>query len=123
MKIINTFVHGIMDYVVGTVLMVAPWALGFARDGAETWIPVILGAGAFVYSLFTRYELGAVKKLPMTTHLTLDFISGALLAASPWLFGFADFVHLPHLVLGVVEMGTALMTDTHSSTERFAHAH
>jgi hypothetical protein len=37
-------------------------------------------------------------------------MSGALLAASPWLFGFADRVSTPHLVLGIFEMAAAVMT-------------
>ena len=112
MRFIPTRIHGFLDYLVGLLLIAAPWVFGFARGGAETWIPVILGAGALVYSLFTNYELGVVKRLPMPTHLTLDLLSGLLLAASPWLFGFSDFVYLPHLVLGVLEVGAALMTKT-----------
>jgi SPW repeat len=40
----------------------------------------------------------------------LDLGSGILLAVSPWLFGFADQVWAPHLVIGLIEIGTALMT-------------
>ena len=118
MRFIPTRVHGFLDYLVGLLLIAAPWLFNFARGGAETWIPVILGAGALVYSLFTDYELGAVKRLPMRAHLGLDFVSGLLLAASPWLFGFSDFVWVPHLVLGVLEMGAALMTKTAPPAER-----
>jgi hypothetical protein len=46
----------------------------------------------------------------MSVHLFLDAAGGILLAASPWLFGFADEVWVPHLVLGLIELGTALMT-------------
>jgi hypothetical protein len=60
--------------------------------------------------LFTDYELGISKGISMGTHLTLDLMSGVLLAASPWLFGFADDVYVPHLVLGIFEIGAALMT-------------
>jgi hypothetical protein len=48
----------------------------------------------------------------MSAHLTVDVLTGALLAASPWLFGFADEVRLPHLLLGVGEIGSALTTQT-----------
>lgn len=112
MRFIPTRVHGLLDYLVGLLLIAAPWLFNFDRGGAETWVPVVLGAGALVYSLFTDYELGVVKRLPMGAHLTLDLLSGILLAASPWLFGFSEFVYLPHLVLGVLEVGAALMTKT-----------
>mgnify|MGYP003575574350 FL=1 len=110
MRFIPTKVHGYLDYLVGALLIAAPWLFDFARGGAETWVPVVLGAGAILYSLITDYELGASKTISMRTHLTLDLISGIVLAASPWIFGFADYVWGPHLVLGLFEIGAALMT-------------
>jgi hypothetical protein len=53
----------------------------------------------------------------MPVHLAIDGLSGALLAVSPWLFGFAGIVYLPHLILGIIELGTSLMTETHSDVE------
>jgi hypothetical protein len=111
MKIISTKVHGVLDYFVGILLIAAPWIFNFARGGAETWIPVILGAGAIVYSLLTNYEMGLSKTLSMKTHLTLDMLSGIFLAASPWIFGFNDIVYVPHLIFGILELGVVLMTD------------
>ncbi len=107
---IPTKIHGYLDYAMGALLIAAPWLFGFARGGAETWVPVILGAGAILYSLMTNYELGVKGAISMGTHLTLDLVSGVLLAASPWIFGFADYVYVPHLVLGILEIGASLMT-------------
>ncbi|MDB5253617.1 MAG: hypothetical protein JWP27_2786 [Flaviaesturariibacter sp.] len=118
---IGTKTHGILDYIVGALLIAAPWIFNFDGGGAETWVPVILGAGAIVYSLFTNYEMGAVQQLSMRTHLALDLVSGVLLAASPWLFGFADEVRAPHLVLGLFEIAASLLTKRHSSTEQRGH--
>ena len=112
MRFIPTSVHGVLDYLVGALLIAAPWLFNFARGGAETWVPVILGAGALLYSLFTNYELGVVRRISMPTHLGLDAASGLLLAISPWLFGFSDFVFWPHLILGVFEIVAALTTKT-----------
>lgn len=110
MRFIPTKVHGLLDYLVGAVLAVSPWVLSFNRGGAETWVPVVLGIGAILYSLFTNYEWGVVRRIPMPIHLTLDLLSGILLALSPWLFGFADYVYLPHLIFGILEIGVSLMT-------------
>ena len=96
----------------GALLIVAPWLLNFDSGGAETWVPVSLGAGAIIYSLMTDYELGATKGISIRTHLTLDLVSGILLAASLWIFGFADYVYMPHLILGILEIGASLMTKT-----------
>jgi hypothetical protein len=117
-----------MDYLVGVLLIAAPWLFNFDRGGAETWVPVLLGASVIVYSLFTDYELGAVRRLAMPTHLMLDLGGGILLAASPWLFGFSEYVWEPHLIVGLIEIGTSLMTrrvpDTghRAAHHRAAHA-
>jgi hypothetical protein len=123
MRFIPTRVHGMVDYAMGALLIVAPWLFGFAAGGAETWVPVILGAGAIGYSLFTDYELGMVRKIPMGTHLALDAGSGVVLAASPWIFGFADLVYLPHVILGLLEIGAALMTHTTPDDRRAVDVH
>jgi hypothetical protein len=112
MRLIPTRIHGVLDYGVGALLVFAPWVFGFAAGGAETWAPVVLGLAAIAYSLFTDYELGVVRAIPMTVHLGLDAGSGVILAASPWIFGFADLVYLPHLILGLFEIGAALTTRT-----------
>jgi hypothetical protein len=112
MRFIPTRIHGVLDYLVGIILIVSPWVLGFNEGGPETWVPVVLGAGAILYSILTRYELGLVRLIPMPVHLMLDGLNGAALAASPWLFGFADQVWVPHVVLGLFEIGAALFTET-----------
>lgn len=118
MRFISTRVHGMLDYMMGILLIASPWIFGFDRGGAETWIPVILGAGAIIYSLLTDYELGASKKISMPTHLWLDVASGAFLAVSPWLFDFDEYVYLPHLILGLLEIGAGLMTKKVPYTDR-----
>lgn len=119
-----------MDYLVGVILIAAPWLLDFARGGAETWVPVLLGAGTIIYSLMTDYELGLSRNISMGTHLTLDLWAGILLAASPWLFGFSEYVYLPHLIVGILEIGASLVTERTPSAathrvhdRRHGHAH
>ena len=118
MRFLSTRVHGVLDYLVGALLIGAPWIFGFARGGAETWVPVVLGVAALLYSLFTDYELGLVRRLDMSVHLWLDALSGLLLAVSPWLFGFDQHVWIPHLVLGILEIGVASITNTIPGYER-----
>jgi hypothetical protein len=116
MRFISTRTHGVLDYVVGAFLIVAPYLLGFADGTAAQWIPQILGAAAIGAGLLTDYELAAVRIIPMPVHLFLDIASGLLLAASPWIFGFADRIWLPHLVFGLFEIGAGLMTQTRPAT-------
>lgn len=112
MKIISSKVHGVLDYMMAVVLMASPWLFGFADNGMQLWVPIILGMLTIIYSLMTDYELGLSDNIGMRTHLVIDVCSGVLLAASPWIFGFADVVYLPHLILGIVEIGAAALTTT-----------
>lgn len=112
MRFISTRVHGALDYLMGLLLIAAPWIFGFDDISTATWIPVILGVGVILYSLATDYEWGMAHALSMPTHLWLDGLGGLFLAASPWLFGFSYYVWLPHLVFGLLEIGAALFTET-----------
>jgi hypothetical protein len=110
MRLISSRVHGVLDYVVGVLLILAPKLLGFEDSGPASQIPTTLGVLTILYSLVTRYELSLLKLLPFRAHLAIDAASGLLLAASPWLFGFADQIWVPHLVLGLLEIGAVMMT-------------
>jgi hypothetical protein len=101
-----------MDYLMGALLIASPWIFGFNPYAIEGMIPMYLGIGALAYSIATNYEAGAIRVIPMKFHLLLDIASGVLLAASPWLFGFAGIVYLPHLIFGLLEIGAGLMTDS-----------
>lgn len=115
MKIISTRTHGMIDYIVGVVLILAPFIFQFANGGAAMWVPIALGIAIIVYSLMTNYELGATHSISMPAHLWMDGIGGLFLALSPWLFGFAELVYLPHLLVGIAEILVAAMTRTQPS--------
>ena len=90
MRFIPTRLHAPLDYIVGVALIAAPWIFQFSDVTAATVLSVVLGIGLIVYSLLTDYELGVWRTFPMSIHNLFDIVAGALLAASPWLFGFAD---------------------------------
>jgi hypothetical protein len=113
MRFIPTKFHAPLDYIVGVALIAAPWIFQFSDHTAATVVPVVLGIGLIAYSLLTDYELGVWKVAPMAVHNLIDVIAGALLAASPWLFGFADEganVWVPHLVVGLAAIFLGLTT-------------
>ena len=113
MRFIPTKFHAPLDYIVGVALIAAPWIFQFSDHTAATVVPIVLGIGLIAYSLFTNYELGLWKVAPMAVHNLIDVAAGALLAASPWLFGFADNsanVWVPHLVVGLTAIFLGLTT-------------
>ena len=118
MKILDTRTHGIIDYLTGALLIIAPYLFGFATGGVEQWLPQILGAMIIVMSLITDYELSVAKVIPLGVHLGVDIAGGVLLAISPWLFGFADIIWWPHLLVGLMEIVVPLITKRHADVPR-----
>jgi len=113
MRFIPTKFHAPVDYIVGAALIAAPWIFQFSEHTAATVVPIVLGIGLIAYSLFTDYELGLWKVAPMAVHNLIDVVAGALLAASPWIFGFAGEsanVWVPHLVVGLAAIFLGLTT-------------
>ena len=117
MNLISTKLHGVLDYMVGLLLIGSPWLFGFAHGGAETWVPVSQGTAAVLYSLLTNYELGAIRLISMRIHLVMDLIAAALLAFSPWIFGFSNIVWAPHLIFGLMELIVVALSVSVSGTE------
>ena len=115
MRVISTRTHGAIDYLTGAGLLAAPPLLGISDEPAASRALRAAGLAAVAYSLLTDYEFGVVRVIPMSAHLAMDATSGVLLAASPWLFGFADRgprYRMPHVVIGLSEVLAALTSKT-----------
>jgi hypothetical protein len=112
MRVIPTRVHGVIDYLTAVLLILSPWLFGFADGSAAQWVPLIVGVAILGLALMTDFEMGLAPVVPMSVHLAMDVGAGVLLAASPWLFGFAGRVWLPHLLVGAMEVLVALFTVT-----------
>jgi len=113
MRFIPTKFHAPLDYIVGAALIAAPWIFQFSEHSSATIVPIVLGIGLIAYSLFTNYELGVWKVVPMAAHNLFDVAAGAFLAASPWIFGFADEtanVWVPHVIVGAAAIFLGLTT-------------
>jgi hypothetical protein len=110
MQIIETKRHAYIDYSLGIILIAAAYLLNFQSENMPNIVMYAMGGWSLLYSLFTKYELGLIKIIPINIHLMLDSLSGIFLATSPWLLGFADKVFLPHLILGLITLGTAITT-------------
>jgi hypothetical protein len=118
-RFLPTKVHGVLDYVVGLALILAPNIFQFADvGGPAVFIPRLLGVVLIAYSLFTRYELGVIKFISMPYHLIVDFLAALFLALSPFLFGFSNKsanVWLPHVVVGIAVIIVVIVSKTQPS--------
>jgi hypothetical protein len=111
---ITSRMHAMLDYPLGIVLILAPWIFGFSDEGgAAVAVPVAVGALALAQSLVTDWELSIADLLPLPMHLTMDVLAGVVLAASPFVFGFADEgtnAWLPHVLAGLGLVAAGLLT-------------
>jgi hypothetical protein len=112
MLLISTRIHAVLDYIIALVLLGLPYLFdAWVGMGAKVWVPMLLGIALIVYSLVTDYELSIVALLPVPVHLMLDVVGGVLLAVSPFVFGFSHEIWAPYVVVGLVEILTAAMTE------------
>ena len=114
---ISTSLHATLDYVVGAVLIALPWIFHFSDVPAATATAMGIGTAVLALSLLTAYEGGVFSVLSMRAHLVFDALAGALLVASPWLFGFAGegaTVWIPFVVVGALSLVVAALTEQRS---------
>lgn len=102
--------HGYLDYVTAASLLAMPMFFKGKSKGAETYLPLAMGAGVLVQSLLTGYDSRKKEKLNMNTHLKMDYVGGTLLALSPFIFGFRKKTWAPHLAMGLSELAIAYFT-------------
>jgi hypothetical protein len=114
MKKISRKTHGIIDYLWAAVMISAPFILGFITVIPAAICFFIPAVSVILQSLFTNYEPGVWKRLPMAFHLDMDIALGFTLAISPWLFGFYEQIFWPHVVMGAFSMVAGLTTNSNS---------
>ena len=111
---IDSTLHGVTDYTVGTLLVTAfPRLVGV--EGTQS-ARQIRAAGAIHagYSTVTDYPLGVAKLIPYKVHLAIDALGAIALAATPfvtgqWKKGRRQWV--PHVALAAFELTSLVMSD------------
>ena len=111
---IDSTLHGVTDYTVGTFLMTAfPKVADI--EGTES-ARQIRTAGAIHagYGTLTDYPLGIVKLIPYKAHLAIDALGAIAVGALPFITGQyrkgpKHFV--PHLALAAFELQSLLLSD------------
>lgn len=100
---ISTKLLGVLDYITSLILIASPWLFGYYNiNSAALFIPVFLGSMQLIMTIFSNYELGMIKVLPMPLHSFLNGFVGFWLLVSPFLYGFAFVVFWPQVILGLL---------------------
>jgi hypothetical protein len=122
MKRISTRTHTAIGLVVGAALLIAPWLFGFAEvGGPAVTVPILVGLFIIISELTTKSSASPLKIVPMRTHIMMDYLTGAFLALSPWLFSFADLdanAWVPHVIVGIAIIAYAAMTNPVDANDR-----
>jgi len=106
------FVHGVIDYLAGALLIVAPFLFGFTGRGAATAVSIVLGVLVLIFAASTDGPTSLVNSIPVPVHILFDIGAGVLAIASPFLFGFSgDGTATPFFIaFGVVELLVVIAT-------------
>ncbi len=108
--IIPSRTHGILDYIYVIVVIAVLWIYNFSVYTYAPWIMLIAGICIIIFSMLTRYERGYLGLISMRAHLWLDLLVGVLLIAAPYFLKFEHNAALPHWVMGVILILSALLT-------------
>ncbi len=113
MKIINTKLHGILDYSIMLALTI-PWLVNYYTKSGDTWVFAALGGLIGLYSLTTDYEFGLLKLLPMKVHLFFDVFIAIFLIITPWFFQIDHYYFYWPVFLGASILLVAIFSSSKS---------
>jgi hypothetical protein len=110
MRLINTKAHGIVDYLLGIILLSSVHLFHY-HDRSAMMAADAAGVIVLLNTLLTAFEPGFLHLIPLRVHFAIDVVTGLLLASSPWLFGFERAVYKPHLVFGLAIAAVGVLSD------------
>lgn len=116
MKLLNSRIHGMIDYAFDLVLLFAPAILNFSP--VASGICYTFAVAHFVTSLCTKYELSLFKLIPFTVHGGLELAAALVLMATPWMAEFSAELAARnfYVVMGVALLGVWSTTDYKKTT-------
>lgn len=114
--------HGILDYALAILLLVAPSVVGFA--GIQAKWAYIFGGVLLVMAILTRYPLGIIKIVGLGIHGFVELLLAICLIAAPWYGNFARGVLSRnfYLMLGVLMLALWFITDFRGVRDRVVAA-
>jgi hypothetical protein len=120
---VPAFVHGVFEYAVGVLLIVAPFLFGY-DDTSATAASVVLGLALLAFTAMSDLPTGLVRSISLGVHVLADVILAILLVALPFLLGFTDQAGPTALfiTLGVLHLLVTIATRFPERAERHGDA-
>lgn len=118
MRFISPTLHGIIDYLAVLFLILAPGL--FNLGATATLASYILAAIIAGLTVFTNFAPGLFRLVSVPTHGGIDLVTAFVIAALPWILGFADQTTARNLFLAVAVavFGVWLLTNWRAATHR-----
>ncbi len=81
--------HGVIEYAVGVLFIVAPFLFGFDSTSA-TAASIVVGLVLLAVTSASALPPGLVRSISVGVHVTADIFLAVLLVALPFVLGFRD---------------------------------
>ena len=116
---ISRFLHGAIEYVVGVLLIAAPFLFGFESDAAVA-LSIVAGVVVIGVAASTEGAGSLIDSIPISIHVLIDFALAAVLIAAPFLFAFSSESSPTafFIVLGVLHLLVTIGTRFQAPRER-----
>jgi VIT1/CCC1 family predicted Fe2+/Mn2+ transporter len=82
-------VHGVIEYAVAVLFIVAPFVFGF-EETAATAASIVVGLVLLAFTAVSDLPTGLVRNISVGVHVTADIVLAVLLVALPFVLGFRD---------------------------------
>ena len=109
MKVLNSRVHGVVDYLVVLFLLASPTLFGLSEDIA--CYTYILAGVHFTLTILTKFKFGLIKVIPFKIHGIIEYVVGVVLIAAAFLHHLEGVDKTFVIGFGVAVLVTALITD------------
>ncbi len=88
MKILNPKMHGIIDYIVVAFLWISPSIFNFPAH--TSWFTYAIGGVHFLLSIFTNFNYGIIKIVPLNIHGHIELLVSIVLVPLAFYLGSID---------------------------------
>jgi hypothetical protein len=102
--------HGILDYLLGVLIMASPWIFGFSGQRAAPEIALALGGALLFISALSNYEMGLVPLIPFPGQRFFDCVIGVALAGASWHFDMKGLAAAVFTIFGIAVLASAVLT-------------
>jgi hypothetical protein len=102
--------HGLLDYLLGVLIMASPWLFGFSGQRAAPQLALALGGALLLVSALSNYEMGLVPLIPFPGQRFFDCVIGIALAGASWHFDMNGIAAAVFTTLGLGLLLSAVFT-------------